>query len=108
MGYLPEEASFLPWHAASRALYQLDKLLDRTDDYHLFSVRRSLPPSLARLHLPTHPSPPPHAAPWPLSLRVSLQDYALKQVAARYHQMGWPGNTADDEDAVLQASHQTE
>lgn len=104
MGYLPEEASFLPWHAASRALYQLDKLLDRTDDYHLFSVRRSsLSPSLA------DPSvPPPHAAPWPLSLRVSLQDYALKQVAARYHQMGWPGNTADDEDAVLQASHQTE
>uniref|UniRef100_A0A3Q3DTN2 Aminopeptidase n=1 Tax=Hippocampus comes TaxID=109280 RepID=A0A3Q3DTN2_HIPCM len=72
MGYLPEEASFLPWHAASRALYQLDKLLDRTDDYHLFS------------------------------------DYVLKQVAARYHQMGIPGNTADDEDAVLQVSHQTE
>lgn len=38
IGYLPEETSFLPWHSASRALYQLDKLLDRTDDYSLFSV----------------------------------------------------------------------
>ncbi len=38
IGYLPEETSFLPWHAASRALYQLDKLLDRTDEYSLFSV----------------------------------------------------------------------
>uniref|UniRef100_A0A3Q3IDK5 ERAP1-like C-terminal domain-containing protein n=1 Tax=Monopterus albus TaxID=43700 RepID=A0A3Q3IDK5_MONAL len=56
IGYLPEEPSFLPWHAASRALYQLDKLLDRTDDYSLFS------------------------------------DYVLKQVASRYHQMGWPTN----------------
>ncbi|KAF3859676.1 hypothetical protein F7725_022075 [Dissostichus mawsoni] len=32
IGYLPEEPSFLPWHSASRALYQLDKLLDRTDE----------------------------------------------------------------------------
>lgn len=38
IGYLPEEPSFLPWHAASRALYQLDKLLDRTEEYSLFSV----------------------------------------------------------------------
>lgn len=35
--YLPMERDFLPWHAASRALYQLDKLLDRTEDYSLFS-----------------------------------------------------------------------
>ncbi|XP_051911006.1 thyrotropin-releasing hormone-degrading ectoenzyme-like [Hippocampus zosterae] len=74
IGYLPEEASFLPWHAASRALYRLDKLLDRTDDYHLFS------------------------------------DYVLKQVAARYHRMGWPGKAADDDggDGVPPVSHQTE
>ncbi|CAL8324484.1 unnamed protein product [Lota lota] len=37
IGYLPSEHSFLPWHAASRVLYQLDKLLDRTDHYTLFS-----------------------------------------------------------------------
>lgn len=36
--YLSEEDEFLPWHAASRALYQLDKLLDRTKDYSIFSV----------------------------------------------------------------------
>ncbi|XP_028255693.1 thyrotropin-releasing hormone-degrading ectoenzyme-like [Parambassis ranga] len=70
IGYLPEEMSFLPWHAASRALYQLDKLLDRTDEYRLFS------------------------------------DYVLKQVASRYHQMGWPTN--GPEGSVLQASYQTE
>ncbi|MCJ8743210.1 hypothetical protein PDJAM_G00091010 [Pangasius djambal] len=35
--YLSEEDEFLPWHAASRALYQLDKLLDRTKDYSIFS-----------------------------------------------------------------------
>nr|XP_049616270.1 thyrotropin-releasing hormone-degrading ectoenzyme isoform X1 [Syngnathus scovelli] len=72
MAYLPEEASFLPWHAASRALYQLDKLLDRTDDYNLFS------------------------------------DYVLKQVATRYHQMGWPSNAVNGEGGVLQAAYQTE
>lgn len=38
ISYLPEEDEFLPWHAASRALYQLDKLLDRTEDYSFFSV----------------------------------------------------------------------
>ncbi|XP_038152122.1 thyrotropin-releasing hormone-degrading ectoenzyme-like [Cyprinodon tularosa] len=72
IGYLPEETSFLPWHAASRALYQLDKLLDRTDDYRLFS------------------------------------DYVLKQVASRYHQMGWPTNGPGAEGNILQASYQTE
>uniref|UniRef100_A0A3B5LY67 Aminopeptidase n=1 Tax=Xiphophorus couchianus TaxID=32473 RepID=A0A3B5LY67_9TELE len=72
IGYLPEETSFLPWHAASRALYQLDKLLDRTDDYRLFS------------------------------------DYVLKQVASRYHQMGWPTNGPGTEGNILQASYQTE
>ncbi|XP_058480542.1 thyrotropin-releasing hormone-degrading ectoenzyme-like isoform X1 [Solea solea] len=72
IGYLPEETSFLPWHAASRALYQLDKLLDRTEEYSLFS------------------------------------DYVLKQVAARYHQMGWPTNGLGSEGSVLQASYQTE
>ncbi|XP_051805679.1 thyrotropin-releasing hormone-degrading ectoenzyme [Acanthochromis polyacanthus] len=72
IGYLPEETSFLPWHAASRALYQLDKLLDRTDEYRLFS------------------------------------DYVLKQVASRYHQMGWPTNGPGAEGNILQASYQTE
>ncbi|TRY66450.1 hypothetical protein DNTS_012502 [Danionella cerebrum] len=37
ISYLSQEMEFLPWHAASRALYQLDKLLDRTDDHSLFS-----------------------------------------------------------------------
>ncbi|KAM4523732.1 thyrotropin-releasing hormone-degrading ectoenzyme-like isoform 2-T2 [Fundulus diaphanus] len=72
IGYLPEETSFLPWHAASRALYQLDKLLDRTDDYRLFS------------------------------------DYVLKQVASRYHQIGWPTNGPGTEGNILKASYQTE
>ncbi|XP_034382227.1 thyrotropin-releasing hormone-degrading ectoenzyme-like [Cyclopterus lumpus] len=72
IGYLPAEPSFLPWHSASRALYQLDKLLDRTDEYSLFS------------------------------------DYVLKQVASRYHQMGWPTNGPGGEGNVLQASYQTE
>ncbi|XP_029903944.1 thyrotropin-releasing hormone-degrading ectoenzyme-like, partial [Myripristis murdjan] len=72
IGYLPEETSFLPWHAASRVLYQLDKLLDRTDEYSLFS------------------------------------DYVLKQVASRYHQMGWPSNGPSGESGVMQASYQTE
>jgi pyroglutamyl-peptidase-2 len=40
--YLPQEREFLPWHAASRSLYQLDKLLDRTEDYSLFSVGYNL------------------------------------------------------------------
>lgn len=40
--YLPQEREFLPWHAASRCLYQLDKLLDRTDEYSVFSVGRAV------------------------------------------------------------------
>lgn len=43
ISYLPQEKEFLPWHASSRALYQLDKLLDRTEDYSLFSVGESSP-----------------------------------------------------------------
>ncbi|XP_039617849.1 thyrotropin-releasing hormone-degrading ectoenzyme-like [Polypterus senegalus] len=35
--YLSQEKEFLPWHAASRVLYHLDKLLDRTEEYNLFS-----------------------------------------------------------------------
>ncbi|XP_045556166.1 thyrotropin-releasing hormone-degrading ectoenzyme [Salmo salar] len=68
--YLPQEREFLPWHAASRSLYQLDKLLDRTEDYSLFS------------------------------------DYVLKQVASKYHKMGWP--LALTEGSIIQASYQTE
>ncbi|XP_029604134.1 thyrotropin-releasing hormone-degrading ectoenzyme isoform X1 [Salmo trutta] len=68
--YLPQEREFLPWHAASRSLYQLDKLLDRTEDYSLFS------------------------------------DYVLKQVASKYHKIGWP--LALTEGSIIQASYQTE
>ncbi|XP_045074154.1 thyrotropin-releasing hormone-degrading ectoenzyme [Coregonus clupeaformis] len=68
--YLPQEREFLPWHAASRSLYQLDKLLDRTEDYSLFS------------------------------------DYVLKQVASKYHKMGWP--LALTEGSIMQTSYQTE
>lgn len=32
----------------------------------------------------------------------------LKQVASRYHQMGWPTNGPGNEGNVLQASYQTE
>uniref|UniRef100_A0A8C6GQJ5 Thyrotropin-releasing hormone-degrading ectoenzyme n=1 Tax=Mus spicilegus TaxID=10103 RepID=A0A8C6GQJ5_MUSSI len=35
--YLSEEKDFLPWHAASRALYPLDKLLDRMENYNIFN-----------------------------------------------------------------------
>ncbi|XP_074126629.1 thyrotropin-releasing hormone-degrading ectoenzyme isoform X3 [Sminthopsis crassicaudata] len=35
--YLSEEKDFLPWHAASRALYPLDKLLDRMENYNVFN-----------------------------------------------------------------------
>ncbi|KAF7645481.1 hypothetical protein LDENG_00203890, partial [Lucifuga dentata] len=72
IGYLRGETSFLPWHAASRVLYQLDKLLDRTDEYSLFS------------------------------------GYVLKQVASRYHQVGWPSNIPSNQDNFLQASYQAE
>ncbi|XP_051544822.1 thyrotropin-releasing hormone-degrading ectoenzyme-like [Myxocyprinus asiaticus] len=70
ISYLSQESEFLPWHAASRALYQLDKLLDRTEDHSLFS------------------------------------DYVLKQVAPKYHKMGWP-STSSDSSFVLVA-YQTE
>ena len=52
--YLPQEREFLPWHAASRALYQLDKLLDRTEDYSLFSVRvimLKMTTNIVRMHM---------------------------------------------------------
>ncbi len=39
---------------------------------------------------------------------VCYQDYVLKQVASRYHQMGWPTNGPGNEGNVLQASYQTE
>uniref|UniRef100_A0AAY4BLL3 ERAP1-like C-terminal domain-containing protein n=1 Tax=Denticeps clupeoides TaxID=299321 RepID=A0AAY4BLL3_9TELE len=68
--YLPQEKDFLPWHAASRSLYQLDKLLDRTEDYSLFS------------------------------------DYVLKQVAPKYHKVGWPASSSDD--SYIQAAYQAE
>ncbi|KAL2088224.1 hypothetical protein ACEWY4_017052 [Coilia grayii] len=70
IGYLPQEKEFLPWHAASRALYQLDKLLDRTEDYSLFS------------------------------------DYVLKQVAPKYHKLGWPTTSPDG--SFMQAAYQAE
>lgn len=38
--YLSEEKDFLPWHATSRALYPLDKLLDRMEKYNVFNVKR--------------------------------------------------------------------
>ncbi|XP_059361420.1 thyrotropin-releasing hormone-degrading ectoenzyme-like isoform X1 [Carassius carassius] len=52
--YLSQESEFLPWHAASRALYQLDKLLDRTEDHSLFSdyVLRQVEPKYHKLGWP--------------------------------------------------------
>uniref|UniRef100_A0A8C1PHQ6 Aminopeptidase n=1 Tax=Cyprinus carpio TaxID=7962 RepID=A0A8C1PHQ6_CYPCA len=52
--YLAQETEFLPWHAASRALYQLDKLLDRTEDHSLFSdyVLRQVEPKYLKLGWP--------------------------------------------------------
>ncbi|XP_051974431.1 thyrotropin-releasing hormone-degrading ectoenzyme-like [Xyrauchen texanus] len=70
ISYLSQESDFLPWHAASRALYQLDKLLDRTEDHNLFS------------------------------------DYVLKQVAPKYHKMGWPSTSSDG--SFMQVAYQTE
>ncbi|XP_073693903.1 thyrotropin-releasing hormone-degrading ectoenzyme-like [Garra rufa] len=54
ISYLSQEAEFLPWHAASRALYQLDKLLDRTEDHSLFSdyVLRQVEPKYHKLGWP--------------------------------------------------------
>ncbi|KAJ8261753.1 hypothetical protein GJAV_G00158020 [Gymnothorax javanicus] len=56
--YLPHEQEFLPWHAASRSLYQLDKLLDRTEEYSIFSdyVLRQVAPMYHRLGWPSSPS----------------------------------------------------
>ncbi|KAF7694107.1 thyrotropin-releasing hormone-degrading ectoenzyme-like isoform X2 [Silurus meridionalis] len=53
--YLSEEDEFLPWHAASRSLYQLDKLLDRTKDYSIFSsyVLRQVEPKYHKLGWPS-------------------------------------------------------
>ncbi|KAM9312842.1 thyrotropin-releasing hormone-degrading ectoenzyme [Gastrophryne carolinensis] len=54
--YLSEEKDFLPWHAASRALYPLDKLLDRTEDYSIFSeyVLKQVATMYFRLGWPTN------------------------------------------------------
>ncbi|XP_073803298.1 thyrotropin-releasing hormone-degrading ectoenzyme isoform X2 [Danio rerio] len=54
ISYLSQEPEFLPWHAASRALYQLDKLLDRTLDHSLFSdyVLRQVEPKYHKLGWP--------------------------------------------------------
>ncbi|KAI7791928.1 putative thyrotropin-releasing hormone-degrading ectoenzyme [Triplophysa rosa] len=70
ISYLSQESELLPWHAASRALYQLDKLLDRTEDHSLFS------------------------------------DYVLKQVAPKYHKMGWPTTSSDG--SFAQAAYQSQ
>uniref|UniRef100_A0A8C1P7B8 Aminopeptidase n=1 Tax=Cyprinus carpio TaxID=7962 RepID=A0A8C1P7B8_CYPCA len=54
ISYLSQETEFLPWHAASRALYQLDKLLDRTEDHNMYLIFHfTLPPSLAANVLPS-------------------------------------------------------
>uniref|UniRef100_A0A8C2C6B7 Aminopeptidase n=1 Tax=Cyprinus carpio TaxID=7962 RepID=A0A8C2C6B7_CYPCA len=54
ISYLSQETEFLPWHAASRALYQLDKLLDRTEDHSLFSdyVLRQVEPKYLKFGWP--------------------------------------------------------
>uniref|UniRef100_A0A671N7K5 Aminopeptidase n=1 Tax=Sinocyclocheilus anshuiensis TaxID=1608454 RepID=A0A671N7K5_9TELE len=54
ISYLSQETEFLPWHAASRALYQLDKLLDRTEDHSLFSdyVLKQVEPKYHKLGWP--------------------------------------------------------
>ncbi|KAE8615641.1 hypothetical protein XENTR_v10008572 [Xenopus tropicalis] len=54
--YLSEEKDFLPWHAASRALYPLDKLLDRTEDYSIFSeyILKQVSTMYFRLGWPTN------------------------------------------------------
>ncbi|XP_066580023.1 thyrotropin-releasing hormone-degrading ectoenzyme [Amia ocellicauda] len=54
--YLPQEKEFLPWHAASRSLYHLDKLLDRTEEYNIFSdyVLRQVASMYHRLGWPTN------------------------------------------------------
>ncbi|XP_065700125.1 thyrotropin-releasing hormone-degrading ectoenzyme isoform X1 [Patagioenas fasciata] len=54
--YLSEEKDFLPWHAASRALYPLDKLLDRTENYNIFNeyILRQVASMYLKLGWPTN------------------------------------------------------
>eukprot|EP00076_Gallus_gallus_P018414 XP_015138490.2 thyrotropin-releasing hormone-degrading ectoenzyme [Gallus gallus] len=54
--YLSEEKDFLPWHAASQALYPLDKLLDRTENYNIFSeyILRQVASMYLKLGWPTN------------------------------------------------------
>ncbi|XP_062347187.1 thyrotropin-releasing hormone-degrading ectoenzyme [Cinclus cinclus] len=56
MRYLSEEKDFLPWHAASRALYPLDKLLDRTESYNIFNeyILRQVASMYLKLGWPTN------------------------------------------------------
>ncbi|XP_051547222.1 thyrotropin-releasing hormone-degrading ectoenzyme-like [Myxocyprinus asiaticus] len=55
ISYLSQESEFLPWHAASRALYQLDKLLERTEDHSLFSdyVLKQVSPKYHKMGWPS-------------------------------------------------------
>ncbi|XP_062989937.1 thyrotropin-releasing hormone-degrading ectoenzyme [Elgaria multicarinata webbii] len=54
--YLSKEKEFLPWHAASRALYPLDKLLDRTENYNIFNeyILRQVASMYLKLGWPTN------------------------------------------------------
>ncbi|KAJ7329833.1 hypothetical protein JRQ81_016007 [Phrynocephalus forsythii] len=54
--YLSKEKEFLPWHAASRALYPLDKLLDRTESYNIFNeyILRQVASMYIKLGWPTN------------------------------------------------------
>ncbi|XP_034259312.1 thyrotropin-releasing hormone-degrading ectoenzyme [Pantherophis guttatus] len=54
--YLSKEKEFLPWHAASRALYPLDKLLDRTENYNMFNeyILRQVASMYLKLGWPTN------------------------------------------------------
>ncbi|XP_061495710.1 thyrotropin-releasing hormone-degrading ectoenzyme isoform X2 [Rhineura floridana] len=54
--YLSKEKEFLPWHAASRALYPLDKLLDRTESYNIFNeyILRQVASMYLKLGWPTN------------------------------------------------------
>ncbi|XP_077194949.1 thyrotropin-releasing hormone-degrading ectoenzyme isoform X2 [Paroedura picta] len=54
--YLSKEKEFLPWHAASQALYPLDKLLDRTENYNIFNeyILRQVASMYLKLGWPTN------------------------------------------------------
>ncbi|XP_060101068.1 thyrotropin-releasing hormone-degrading ectoenzyme isoform X2 [Heteronotia binoei] len=54
--YLSKEKEFLPWHAASQALYPLDKLLDRTENYNIFNeyILRQVASTYLKLGWPTN------------------------------------------------------